>query len=190
MNTTYIIEPHLSHSAKGTEWKKHKYIKKVDGTYYYPDGYKGGRHLSSNTKNMRESSSYIRTGSPSYQPNSALKTGLSGGLISSIAIQKPTFLYSGINRPVTYDYTDPIKLEKTQRYVESIIDVKNKVDKMIEESKAPEDKKSIGEKIASSIDSSIGKVERLVDAYKSIKINDLVNDKTNDFIDSLKFWKK
>lgn len=27
----------LSHSAKGSEWKDHKYVRKVDGTYYYLD---------------------------------------------------------------------------------------------------------------------------------------------------------
>lgn len=37
----------LQHSAKGSTWKKHKYIKRVDGTYYYPKNYKGGRHLES-----------------------------------------------------------------------------------------------------------------------------------------------
>lgn len=36
----------LIHSAKGSTWEDHKYIKKIDGTYYYPDNYKGGRHLS------------------------------------------------------------------------------------------------------------------------------------------------
>lgn len=36
----------LSHSAKGSTWEEHKYIKRIDGTYYYPDDYKGGRHLS------------------------------------------------------------------------------------------------------------------------------------------------
>ncbi len=36
----------LAHSAKGSEWDEHKYIKRVDGTYYYPESYKGGRHLS------------------------------------------------------------------------------------------------------------------------------------------------
>lgn len=37
----------LTHSAKGSEWEEHKYIKKIDGNYYYPDNYKGGRHLDS-----------------------------------------------------------------------------------------------------------------------------------------------
>lgn len=31
---------YLSHSAKGSTWKKHKYIKKENGRYYYPS--KGG----------------------------------------------------------------------------------------------------------------------------------------------------
>lgn len=35
----------LVHSAKGSTWDKHKYIKRVDGTYYYPESYEGGRHL-------------------------------------------------------------------------------------------------------------------------------------------------
>ena len=29
------------HSSEGSSWKKHKYIKRVDGTYYYPDSYEG-----------------------------------------------------------------------------------------------------------------------------------------------------
>lgn len=40
----------LSHSAKGSTWKEHKYIKRLNGTYYYPDNYEGGRHLPDNEK--------------------------------------------------------------------------------------------------------------------------------------------
>lgn len=40
----------LQHSAEGSSWKKHKYIKRVDGTYYYPDSYEGGRHLPDGEK--------------------------------------------------------------------------------------------------------------------------------------------
>lgn len=40
----------LEHSAKGSEWEDHLYIKRVDGTYYYPDSYKGGRHLPDGDK--------------------------------------------------------------------------------------------------------------------------------------------
>lgn len=39
-------DQHLEHSAKGSTWENHKYIKRIDGTYYYPDNYEGGRHLS------------------------------------------------------------------------------------------------------------------------------------------------
>lgn len=38
----------LQHSSKGSSWKEHKYIKRIDGTYYYPDSYEGGRHLPDN----------------------------------------------------------------------------------------------------------------------------------------------
>lgn len=37
----------LMHSAKGSTWEEHKYVKRIDGTYYYPDGYEGGRNISS-----------------------------------------------------------------------------------------------------------------------------------------------
>lgn len=35
----------IAHSAKGSEWKKHKYLREHEGKYYYPDSYEGGRHL-------------------------------------------------------------------------------------------------------------------------------------------------
>lgn len=37
----------LKHSAKGSTWEKHKYIKRLNGTYYYPNNYEGGRHIES-----------------------------------------------------------------------------------------------------------------------------------------------
>lgn len=49
----------LFHSAKGSTWEDHKYIKRIDGTYYYPDSYEGGRHLpdSSNNKSKEKEES-------------------------------------------------------------------------------------------------------------------------------------
>lgn len=41
---------HLEHSAKGSTWEEHKYIKRINGTYYYPDSYEGGRHLPEGEK--------------------------------------------------------------------------------------------------------------------------------------------
>lgn len=35
----------ISHSFKGSSWEEHKYVKKVNGNYYYPSGYEGGRHI-------------------------------------------------------------------------------------------------------------------------------------------------
>lgn len=44
---------YLSHSAKGSTWDKHKYVKKIDGIYYYPNGYVGGRTIESFRKNLK-----------------------------------------------------------------------------------------------------------------------------------------
>lgn len=35
----------IKHSAKGSTWKKHKYVKVLEGVYFYPNNYKGGRHI-------------------------------------------------------------------------------------------------------------------------------------------------
>lgn len=43
----------LKHSAKGSQWEKHKYVKVLEGVYFYPDSYKGGRHISSLEKAVR-----------------------------------------------------------------------------------------------------------------------------------------
>lgn len=45
MNYAIKLEPKddLVHSAKGTTWKDHKYIKKVDGRYIYDSKINGGR---------------------------------------------------------------------------------------------------------------------------------------------------
>lgn len=38
---------YIQHSAKGSEWKKHKYAQKINGVYFYPEDYIGGRHIGS-----------------------------------------------------------------------------------------------------------------------------------------------
>lgn len=52
----FIVESdrHLEHSAKGSTWEDHKYIKRIDGTYYYPDSYEGGRHLPDGEKEDKD----------------------------------------------------------------------------------------------------------------------------------------
>lgn len=42
------------HSAKGSTWENHKYIKRINGTYYYPDSYEGGRHLPDSDQDSSE----------------------------------------------------------------------------------------------------------------------------------------
>lgn len=52
MRKYYLRIPsrNLIHSAKGSTWEEHKYIKRINGLYYYPDSYEGGRHLSDEQK--------------------------------------------------------------------------------------------------------------------------------------------
>lgn len=65
-----MLEEFLRHSAKGSTWKKHKYIKKIDGTYYYPDSYDGGRHLSDDKrKPPRVLSEKEKTGEGAVEEN-------------------------------------------------------------------------------------------------------------------------
>lgn len=55
-NYIFIEERCLVHSAKGSTWVDHKYIKRLNGTYYYPDNYEGGRHLpNGDSKDVDES---------------------------------------------------------------------------------------------------------------------------------------
>jgi len=56
---------YIAHSAKGSEWKHHDYLKKTGtpgkmedtGKYYYPDSYKGGRHLPKGESTSKKKSS-------------------------------------------------------------------------------------------------------------------------------------
>lgn len=42
-----VSDDQLKHSAKGTTWDEHKYVKVIDGVYYYPVGYEKGRTVDS-----------------------------------------------------------------------------------------------------------------------------------------------
>ncbi len=51
-HSQFVVTPRVSpssvvlqHSAEGSSWKKHKYVKKIDGVYYYPVGYDDGRTI-------------------------------------------------------------------------------------------------------------------------------------------------
>lgn len=41
------MKRYIIHSAKGSTWEDHKYVKRIDGTYYYPSGYTKGRTVDS-----------------------------------------------------------------------------------------------------------------------------------------------
>lgn len=61
----FVRKRHLIHSAKGSVWEDHKYIKKIDGVYYYPNNYSGGHHIGDKGKSFRETDSENRKQHPS-----------------------------------------------------------------------------------------------------------------------------
>lgn len=52
MRNNYYLK--IVHSAKGSTWEEHKYVKRIDGTYYYPKGYEGGRTVDTLEKQEEE----------------------------------------------------------------------------------------------------------------------------------------
>lgn len=53
-----VVEPKespyiISHSAKGSTWEKHKYVKVLNGVYYYPNTYEKGRKIESLLKKSK-----------------------------------------------------------------------------------------------------------------------------------------
>lgn len=59
----YNLNRVLMHSAKGSSWTKHKYIKKVNGKYYYPKNSKAG---SDGTKNVKGNEILTKVGNRWY----------------------------------------------------------------------------------------------------------------------------
>lgn len=63
----YAIGPsrdYIEHSAKGSQWEKHDYIKVIDGKYYYPDSYEGGRHLPKDRRQLQQEAIKETAGEP------------------------------------------------------------------------------------------------------------------------------
>lgn len=54
MSEYYKGTTYIAHSAKGSSWKKHKYVKVIDGVYYYPVGYTKGRTVKDMVNNQKK----------------------------------------------------------------------------------------------------------------------------------------
>lgn len=81
---------YVSHSTKGSTWKKHKYIKIMNGLYFYPDDYIGGRHLSSvkkasSNKNAKKKDSKGSGSSSSEKEKDGKKKGISSKRVEKLA---------------------------------------------------------------------------------------------------------
>lgn len=80
---------YLSHSAKGSTWSKHKYIRKENGRYVYPSDLKDSSNKKQQTTSERISDRYKRY---AYQRNPygyvRQKTKTPGGYVKSYAVDK------------------------------------------------------------------------------------------------------
>lgn len=58
----------LEHSYKGTEWKDHKYIKKENGRYYYPNesGASNSHYSGMSLDRLQEEYTHIKTAQEEY----------------------------------------------------------------------------------------------------------------------------
>lgn len=65
----------MIHSAKGSEWEDHKYVLKIDGNYYYPNGYDNGRTLMS-LKGTKHEADIEKVKSLSKNSRTGLSTAL------------------------------------------------------------------------------------------------------------------
>lgn len=114
----------ISHSAKGSEWEKHKYVKKLDGNYYYPDGYEGGRTISS-LKDKSEDKKEKKEDSDDWEKKfhegmaKALKDDpeLKGGDITRYDFGAALFKFAGINeKDLSKEEIDKIQKRMVEYY--------------------------------------------------------------------------
>lgn len=81
MKTGYY---YIAHSAKGSQWKKHKYIKIMNGLYFYPDDYIGGRHISDAKTTSKKKDSKGKSSS-SDKDKDGKKKGMSSKRLEKLA---------------------------------------------------------------------------------------------------------
>lgn len=77
---------YIAHSTKGSIWKKHKYIKIMNGLYFYPDDYIGGRHIGDAKKTTaKKKDSKEKGSSSSGKDKDEKKKGMSSKRVEKLA---------------------------------------------------------------------------------------------------------
>lgn len=107
---------YLIHSAKGSEWVDHKYIKRIDGTYYYPDDYEGGRHLSDlDVENLANETIQGRFG------NGQVRKDLLGEDYDQIQSRVNSIIYGTPDTYVPKDFDSSPAQKKAQEVIETVV---------------------------------------------------------------------
>lgn len=119
----------LSHSAKGSTWDKHKYVKVVDGKYYYPPSYEGGRHVNTaKSKEVFKKAASFAVGKRSSEEEKKKETDEKESLKNKTDSEKVKELLdkkksSGSG---TKSKTEEKKQEKPKHEVKAAVDPKDK----------------------------------------------------------------
>lgn len=180
----YIVAPteeYLEHSAKGTTWKKHKYIKKSNGRYYYADDVKRQRARVSANYKMRDSvkkaetdwenGKYFTKEPAGFLPVSFDKDA-PGSLVDENIKRMKDGQWDGYAnedmRNAIWWNNEIKKIDEEQKYADANRSTADKLG--LKALNATADAKSAISKKASKISESVSKA---IDKVKDIKIDDI-----------------
>lgn len=107
----------VAHSAKGTTWSNHKYIKIVNGRYVYPDSGQAGTKVtrkiskgsSSDTSQMKEVGSVKNT--VSKKPGVVLKTNTKETKVEPVEVEETNVLTDILKKTGTLKTEKDVKNE-------------------------------------------------------------------------------
>lgn len=160
----------LRHSAKGSEWKDHKYVKKVDGKYFYPDSYEGGRHVGTEKskevfakgRKFAAGSRFSKDESSSNQKKSESTSSAQGNKKESDKKYIPKAAVDPNDRKAVYKRMNE-SLGKTGK-----ANIRpGKGSKKNAESKDSEENQALGEQYAEKLEDAKITLEELKDIYSS-----------------------
>ena len=160
----YNLEAVLQHSAKGSTWSKHKYIKKVNGRYYYPT-YKS--HVDNKHS---DSNGYYKVGDKYYTIDN-INSGISKMKAADEYNSRASLTNSRYTNSSARGLQGEKFLKKRDSSMESARETyENEVSKINDFQKKSEEQRSFGDRVtlkalnaSASFKNKISKGKRLVE---------------------------
>lgn len=164
---------HIAHSAKGSVWEDHKYVRRVNGTYYYPNGYDGGRTMESfrrDLRNKRFTQAQVNADASARKASSQKSTSKTKNVIGKISNTKQTVLEKFSNT------NESSLIESAAKKAKETLENKKKTKKKVTDKNlsAKDIEKYAKEVIRGSYGNGAERKKALGDNYR--KIQDKVNE--------------